>query len=199
MSTMKASGSSNKKGPLFDAGPDRLIAGDADNLRFVPRGLAITIARDGSNGNASEVGAATMLITVGRPYGGGKAARRFTLTHRGVWLQAAGWGNIAAEVEDIAISGAIVRYAWTAEGPPSTLPLMYVQAIEAGEQLIPDGAARVAVGVADATWTWRTRIGAAAPLDLIAPQLPDGDLRPVLGGAFVASVGNTLSWELEPL
>lgn len=185
---IRASGQSRRTGLLFEASPDLGLARDTDGQRLPVRSLWL-----GING---EEPAATCTIAVGRPFGGGRAERTFTLTPRGCWFQAAGWNNVRLNIDGLS-AGAEVSYAWLAEQPPSFWPLLLVEEVAVGTRAIPAGASAVAVGTADAGWTWRTTV--AAPLLVAAPQVADGIARPVLGSAYTATVPNVLAWELLPL
>ncbi len=187
MTTFRASGSRGTTGTLFEAGVDRYVPVDSTGTTSPAAGLVLSLR----SGDVAE-----LEIEVGRPGGGGLARRRVTLTRSGAWLSCAGWDTARASVTWLA-AGTVVTYAWTTWPPPSEFPLSLVEAVGAGERAIPDGAIDVAVNVDDAAWFWRTPL--ATTLDVAAPQVADGSLRPVLGARAVPSVPNTVTWRLQPL
>lgn len=179
-------------GSLLSGSPDGLWAWTNDGRGVRVRGLFVGL--EGSNAAAPN---AVVTLRVGRPGGAAQAVRTFTLPTGGVWLSCAGWNTVELVVDELPAGGA-VSYAWLREQPPNSYPLMLVQAVAAGAHVVPPGAVAVAVGTADAAWTWHAT-SAAATVTLAAPQLADGARRPVLGAAYTAAVPNQLSWELAPL
>lgn len=189
-------GTGKTTGELFQANGDFVYSRDNEGREVFARGLVLTVTPP-SNGTIG-TWAATLVLEVGRPSGGGRARRRITLTPRGVWISAVGWETIRVSVE-LKDAASIVSYAWTREQPPAGFPLLLVEQIAAGVGQVPPGAARVAVATADAGWIWRTQVASLPALDLPTGIAAGGELRPVLGSAYVSTGPNVLSWELDPL
>jgi len=138
--------------------------------------------------------AAELLLTV-KDSIGVQTSRRFTLTRGGLFLGVAGWQNADCVVVK-GLPKTKVAYAWQSRPPRPESRMIYVQAIQAGEATIPDGAVAVAASSADSGWTWRTDIGAGA-VDVAQPQPGGGVERQALGARYVATLPNQVTWFLD--
>lgn len=198
--TFRSAGSLSRTGLLFDVGPDLRLALTNDGSMVPARSCSIQL-RSIKPPTTSAHSSATVDLELGRSIGGAKIHRRFTLTPRGVWLSVVGWSSCKAKVEAMPGGGELeVSYAFLEAPCPSEFPLMLVDQVTAGTAApVPDGAARLGVGTADAGWLWRTQVGTGPVLDLAAPQLADGQQRPVMGAWYVPTVDSVVAWELQQL
>lgn len=141
--------------------------------------------------------AAELLLRVGRPEGGAQEERLFTLTRRGLWLAVTGWSSIAVIINGYSQATGVVQYAWTAQEPPDSERMLFVQAIQPGTVDIPEGATDVAPSLADVGWAWSTDPTGIGALIVLAPAPGGGVVQRVLGGQFVTTVPNVVTWLLR--
>lgn len=191
-------------GKLFDAWLDgAFLIRDygAGPVEESVSGLALALPPAGEGETQT---AAQIEVLFGAPEGGAEDSRLFTLTRRGVWIQATGWSTVRAFVRAVRDDTTVVTYTWTDITPSTVTPLILVQRLTAaqGDTPVPRGAAHIAADTTDPGWEWRTNQDGTGDI-VQAVSLTGGgasiSTNAVLGARFVPSIAtNDVTWSLVP-
>ncbi len=191
-------------GKLFDATlTGAVIRRDGSHGRAwygTPMGLAFNIETETVSG-APSAESASIRLRFGDGYGGAETERTFSLTSAGVWIVAAGWAFVKADVVGLPLGNTtgVINYEWTTRSPRPPSRLLFIETIAAtpaAGRVVPAGAVEVAVSLVDAGWSYLTDTG-AGDVTIAQPQPGGGVTQRILGARYFTAVPNSVCWFLE--